>query len=220
MNTNTSEFKYIMAALILGGLILIFGQNSVKKDNDKKEAVKQPTASFLDFKQVADKIVIGAENAPITVVEYTNFLCSHCANFALNAFPQIKEKYIQTGQVKFIIVIAPPLEAALSAYCANEQGKFLEYHDYLFGHQTEITEVNALYTLAGQAGLNADALKQCVESKKYENTINDLLNDGDKRGVDGTPTFFIGKSDEFDKAEKVVGEQSFEQFENIIKQYQ
>ncbi len=213
MNININEFKYIIAALILGGLILVFGHSVV---NDKKTTA--PTASVIT-EQELKKISIGDKNAPVTITEYTSFLCSHCVNFALNVMPNIKEKYIKTGQVKWNFVITGPTEIGQATFCADEQGKYIEYHDYLFNHQSELTKVDDLYVLATQAGLNADELKQCLESGKYKDITDNLVKNGNDKGVSGTPTFFIGKSNEPDKTEKIVGEVTFEEFEKTLIKY-
>lgn len=213
MNININESKYIIAALILGGLILTFGHNVV---NNKKTAV--PTASVTAGQELK-KISIGDKNASVVVTEYTSFLCSHCVNFALNVMPSIEEKYIKTSQVKWNFVITGPTEISQASFCADEQGKYIEYHDYLFNHQSELTKVDDLYTLAAQAGLNTNELKQCLESGKYKDIADNLVKESNDKGVDGTPTFFIGKSNEPDKTEKIVGEQTFEEFEKVLVKY-
>ncbi len=83
---------------------------------------------------------LGSANAPVTVVEYADYHCPFCEEFYANDFPDIQTKYIATGKVKFIYqdfpFLAPDSETAAEAtQCANDQGKFWQFHDYLFNNQ-------------------------------------------------------------------------------------
>ena len=83
---------------------------------------------------------VGSASAPVTVVEYADYHCPYCERFFTDAFPDIKAKYIDTGKVKFYYQDFPFLApdsttAAEAAQCANDQGDFWQYHDYLFNHQ-------------------------------------------------------------------------------------
>jgi protein-disulfide isomerase len=166
-----------------------------------------------------DDPVKGSPNAKVTIVEFSDFQCPFCARFAAQTLPQIEEKYIKTGKVKLVYRDFPlnfhqyAQKAAEAAECADEQGKFWEYHDILFQKQSEWATVgeSKFKEYAQQLGLNTQKFNQCLDSGKYANEVQKDYNDGLKYGVSGTPTFFINGI-------KVVGAQPYSVFEQIIEQ--
>lgn len=218
----TNDTKIIIAALILIGLIAAAGWyfHWWEKKEVKPTAFVSETASDTSTQvPPASGIIVGKDEAPVTIIEYTNFLCSHCADFALKTLPQIEEKYIKTGQVKLEIFVFPPLEIGQAVLCSQEQNKSLEYHNYLFEHQEEITKVDDLKTLAQNAGMDKDKFEKCLDSEKYKEIAANWSEEGQKKGVDGTPTFFIGLTSDLENAEKIVGAQPLENFEQAIQKY-
>ncbi len=154
-------------------------------------------------------LVIGDENAKVIIEEYTNFLCPSCGVFARDTLPQIEENYVKTGKVKFIFYIFPPLELAQAAFCADKQGKFLEYHDYLFSRQQEIKGQEQILEFAKNVGVDTEKFNQCYASGDAKNAAQSWLADGQKRQVTATPTFFVNN-------EKLVGAQPYSEFQKII----
>ena len=137
-------------------------------------------------------IIVGNPDAPLLIKEYVNFLCPACASFANNVMPRLEAEYLATGKVKMEFVLYPPFETAEAGVCANEQNKFMPFHDYFFKHQREFKDENDLGRFAEAAGLNKTLFQACLNSKKYEELVKNWLDDGQAKGVDGTPTFFIG----------------------------
>jgi protein-disulfide isomerase len=166
-----------------------------------------------------DDPVKGSPNAKVTIVEFSDFQCPFCARFATQTLPQIEEKYIKTGKVKLVYRDFPlnfhqyAQKAAEAAECADEQGKFWEYHDILFQKQFEWSSAgeSKFKEYAQQLGLNTQKFNQCLDSGKYANEVQKDYNDGLKYGVSGTPTFFINGIG-------VVGAQPYNVFEQIIEQ--
>ncbi len=162
-----------------------------------------------------DDAVLGDENAPVTIVEFSEFECPFCAKFYDGAYQQIKEKYVETGKVKIIFRDFPlsfhanAQKAAEATECAEEQGKFWEMHDTLFENQASIA-VDDLKKYAVDLGLDAEAFNACLDSGKYAEEIEKDMNDGAALGVSGTPGFFINGI-------KLSGAQPFENFEAIIE---
>jgi protein-disulfide isomerase len=168
---------------------------------------------------IDDDPVKGSKNAPITIVEFSDFQCPFCARFYAQTLPSIEENYIKTGKVKFIYRDFPlnfhqyAQKAAEAAECADEQGKFWEYHDILFQKQSEWSSagIEKLKEYAQNFGLDIAKFNECLDSGKYTGEVQKDYSDGSNYGVTGTPTFFINGIE-------VVGAQPYSVFEQIIEQ--
>ena len=186
---------------------------------------KQPAAPVKI--SVDNDPVIGDPNAPITIVEFSDFQCPFCARFHTQTLPLILEEYIEQGKVKLVFRDFPiqsihpnALPASVAAECANEQGKFREMHDVLFEKQNawnrlETVEALSLFSqYASDMQLEQDAFDSCVSSGKYIEEIRKDLDDGREYGVSGTPGFFVG-NDEIGYVE-LKGAQPFDSFKKVI----
>lgn len=165
----------------------------------------EPESKILTQEQIAklpdDDTVIGDPNAPITLVEFSDFQCPYCARFFKTTLPLIEENYIKTGKVKWIyrdFPIGKHAQAELTAQtaeCADEQGKFKEMHDLLFEKQPEWAENDDapkfMKNYAKQLGLGAKKFNECLDSKKYALEVRKDLVDGATSGISGTPGFFV-----------------------------
>ena len=148
--------------------------------------------------------VMGSDSAAIEVVEFGDFECPACGSFATLAEPDIKSRLVSTGLIRFRYMDFPlsmhpnAWPAHLASWCAGEQGKFWEMHDAIFMNQdrwnTQATRRpdRVLSGLARQVGVNMDQYESCVSSRKYQQQIRANVDEGVRRGVGGTPTFFIG----------------------------
>ncbi len=160
--------------------------------------------------------VKGSKGAPVTIIEFSEFECPFCERFYRQTFPLIEENYIETGEVRYVFRDFPlsfhqnAQKAAEAAECADEQGKFWEYHDKLFGNQRAL-DINSLKQYAKDLGLNTAKFNDCLGSGKMVSEVQKDFTDGSKYGVSGTPTFFINGI-------KLVGAQSYSAFEQIIEQ--
>jgi protein-disulfide isomerase len=142
----------------------------------------------------------GSPDAPLQLVEYSDFLCTHCGNFA-NTLDKIGPDYIETGKVQVVFrnyaFLTPESnQAAQAAECALDQGadKFWQYHDLLFGNQgTGLAAYSSsrLETYARQVGLNVSAFNSCLQSGAKADRVNADLEAGTNQGVTGTPTWFL-----------------------------
>jgi protein-disulfide isomerase len=134
------------------------------------------------------------------VVEFADFECPGCGSFATLTEPDMRSRLVNTGLVRFRFMDFPlnmhpnAMTAHLAARCAGEQGKFWEMHDAIFMNQdrwnTQATRRpdRVLAPLARQVGVNADQYESCMSTRKYQANVDE----GVRRGVNGTPTFFIG----------------------------
>ncbi|MGH7504056.1 MAG: DsbA family protein [Longimicrobiales bacterium] len=153
-------------------------------------------------------VTAGQGDAPVQVLIFSDFTCPACRSFTTAIEPLLKQKYVQQGLAKFVYYDYPiggqgahrhGFLAARAARCAEEQGKFWEYHDVLFGRQPEwalsrTPPTEEMIEYAGLIqGLNADGFEQCLLSDRHAElvTANRLL--GDELGVGATPTIFIGQ---------------------------
>jgi protein-disulfide isomerase len=169
--------------------------------------------------------MMGNKDAPLTMVEFTDYQCPFCQRFHVTVFSELKKNYIDTGKVRFYSRDLPldsmhpnAMRAAMSARCAAEQGQFWTLRN-LMGASPDRLDMNSI--LAEAAGLNMDtaALKTCVESEKYKTAIQNDVLEAAKIGADGTPTFVIGRSTPTGvDGEVLVGAQPYPAFDQKLKQ--
>ena len=145
---------------------------------------------------------IGAADAPVTMVEFTDFQCPYCVRHFEETFPQIMADYIDAGKVRYVFMDFPltsihpqaPL-AAEAARCAGEQDAYLEMHHELFGRQGEWSgRGDAAEVFAGFAeglGLDSAAFGECLARGRYTDAVQADLEQGVSLGVNGTPAFFL-----------------------------
>ncbi len=174
-----------------------------------------------------DDPVIGNPDAPITIIEFTDFQCPFCARFHTQTLPLILEEYIEQGKVKLVIRDFPiqsihpnAVPASVASECANEQGKVKEMHDMLFYNQNqwsgqETADALSLFSqYATEIQLDQEIFDSCLTSGKYIEEIENDLNDGREYGVSGTPGFFIG-NDQIGFVQ-LKGAQPFDVFKKVI----
>jgi protein-disulfide isomerase len=161
---------------------------------------------------------LGSPDAPLTIVEYSDFLCPYCTQAALQIVPQIEDEYVATGKVKLIWKQFPSAqlhgEAAITAAeaseCAAEQNAFWEYHDALFLNNTRVVfNTDNLKRLAQELNLDTEAFNACLDEGKYSNKVADDYSEGRRRQVTGTPTFFVGQTE-------LVGAKPYSDFKTAI----
>ena len=186
-----------------------------------------PTPVTVSNISIGNAPTIGSDNAPITVVEFSDFQCPFCASFFSNTLSQIKTEYVDTGKIKFVYKHYPldfhqnAKIAAVASECANEQGKFWEYHNVLLGNQSAwetLSGNDTVKTFVGYSeslGLDSNYFRDCLSSLKYERYVDSDLEEGSKLGVTGTPSFFVGKEGKYTLVE---GAQPFESFRQTIDQ--
>jgi len=162
----------------------------------------------------------GNQNAKVTVVEFADFRCPFCERFYSTVESQLLKDYVDTGKVKFAFRQYPFLGpastvAADAAECANDQGKFWEFHDYLYKNQPPETDTS-MYTTdmltqaATTLGINGSQFRTCLDGKQDDAKAQADLTDGQKANVSGTPTFFINGT-------PIVGAQPYSAFQQAIE---
>jgi protein-disulfide isomerase len=164
---------------------------------------------------------LGNSNAKVTVVEFSDFQCPFCERFYSQTMPQIKTDYIDTGKVKLVFKTFPltglhpnAQKAAEASLCANEQGKFWEYHNTLFDKQSiwsSTDGVTAFKQYASDLKLDTAKFNSCLDTGKYASAVAADVKDGQNAGISGTPSFVIN-------GQLVVGAQPFSAFQSVIDQ--
>lgn len=182
---------------------------------------------------VDDDPVLGDKNAPLTLIEFSDYECPFCKRHYTQTYPSIKKDYIDTGKVKLIYRDLPlefhrPLAVfeAIAANCAREQGgdeMYFKYHDEIFNRTNSNGNgmpKDELYKIASDLRLNTNDFKSCLDSEKYKGEIDKDFTDAGAAGASGTPTLFLGKStsDGFIDGIRIVGAQPYSVFKTLIDQ--
>ncbi|MEO8082433.1 MAG: thioredoxin domain-containing protein [Ardenticatenales bacterium] len=163
---------------------------------------------------------LGLSSAPVEVIEYGDFQCPNCRQFALNVLPAIKDEWVRTGFVRivyrdFIVFGADSLRAAEAAHCAGEQGHFWRFHDGLFELRRagDPLDIAHMLGLATAIGMDAGALSACVDAHRYKAEVEATTQSAKDQGFEGTPTYLIN-------GRKVAGAIPPEQWTELFSLYQ
>ncbi len=179
-----------------------------------------PTVSVDMKKLVDDDAIKGDVNAPVTIVEFSDYECPFCGRHFSQTYSQLVSQYVDSGKVRIVyrdfpLAFHPQAQkAAEAAECAGDQGKYFEMHDKLFQNQASLS-VETSKKLAVELGLDATAFNDCLDSSKHAAEVNKDLQDGSAAGVQGTPGFFIGKTDG-NSAQQISGAYPFATFQQVI----
>ncbi len=219
-----STFEYAISLAETDDLAAAYTQTAPNTDNAQATAAAQ--AAVPQDIPINDAPAKGNPNAPVTIVEYSDYQCPFCLRHFEQTMPQI-QSYIDSGQVRYIFKDFPlhsihpqAQKAHETARCARELGgdeMYWTMHDLLFTNQARWAEVNVpnhipvLKALAAEAGLPQAEFDACLDSGKYEDAVNDELNEGIQLGVRGTPAFFINGN-------FLSGAQPFSVFQQAIEQ--
>ena len=154
---------------------------------------------------IEDDPMKGDPNAPITIIEFSDYECPFCAKFFEDTLPLIEENYINTGKVNFVYRDFPiqsihpnAVPAAVATECADDQDSFWSFHDMIFENKNTWSKLNGEDLLnefeqyATTLGLDTKEFNECLESGKHLDEVRKDLQDGQNYGITGTPGFFIG----------------------------
>ena len=216
----TGGFGFGSGNEITGGAVVNPGDNNVPS---LPKGIAEVSAD--------DDAVLGDKDAPVEIIEFSDFQCPFCRKFWTETFDQLKTNYIDTGKVKLVYRDFPleslhPMaqKSAEAAECADDQGKFWEYHDKMYGEQNIIdsgsvegpVKGTAQYTVddlkkwAKDIGLDSSEFDACLDDGKYEDEVNKDFQDGGSAGVQGTPSFFIN-------GKQLSGAQPYSAFQAAIE---
>lgn len=237
---STNSITVILVVLLIGaafavgslqGKLSVLKGGKLTQTTGSAQAPSQPEQATTGKASVDDDPFIGDANAPITIIEFSDYECPFCKRFFDETLPELKEKYVDTGKVKMVYRDLPlsfhdPMatKEAIAANCAREQGgdsKYFEYHDEIFTRT--ISNGNGLNdddltSIASDVGLNLGQFEICQSDVAQADEVKKDLADAGAAGATGTPTFIIGKSskDGVIDGQLVVGAQPFSVFEAIL----
>jgi protein-disulfide isomerase len=205
------------AGLALGAVLIVISLTWLGDEDGPGGADQTPVVTghpCASGSVPVDGRTCGQDSAPVTIVEYSEFLCPFCARAALNTVPVIEEEYVAAGKVRlefkhFIVHGEEAVLAGGAAECASEQNAFWEYQDLLFANQGAL-DVPNLRAYAEEVGMDIGEFNDCLDSQRYLDKLAADLEEGRQRGVGGTPTFFVGQT-------QVVGAQPYSEFKSAIE---
>ncbi|GAB4536130.1 MAG: hypothetical protein Kow0063_21190 [Anaerolineae bacterium] len=184
-----------------------------------------PAASDPSAQRLMDALVAqtrhfkGDPDAPVTIIEFSDFQCPYCSRFAASTGPRIDEQYVEAGLVRFgyqhFAFLGPESQkAAEASECAAEQGAFWAYHDVLFGLQTggnrPAMDTASLKQYAAELGLDTRDFDSCLDSGRHASLVLNETAVAQSLGVTGTPSFLVN-------GRPLVGAQPFEVFQQVIE---
>lgn len=224
-NKNFDWSKFIMpGAIVIAGVMIsaaVIFSNGGFGGTGRTANVGGDISAGSKAVSTDDDAYLGDKDAPVVMIEFSDFQCPFCRSFWRDTFPLIKSEYIDTGKVRFIYRDFPlsfhpgAMPAAQASECAREQGKFWEMHDKIFIEQDKQGGGTIQFGSADVKrwaeglGINIGDFNSCLDSGKYTEEVNNDVKDGQAAGVTGTPGFFIN-------SRLVVGAQPFSAFKAII----
>ncbi len=210
-------------------IIVFFALNTI---NDEPKLVIEPAQKSQEL--ISTNIIsttffengspiLGDPNAPVTLIEFGDYQCHFCNVHFHNTEHRLLENFIKTGKVKMIFkdftIIGPDsVNAAHGTHCANDQGKFWEYHDILYnnwtGENNGWASSDNLLRFAQEIELDIDQWSDCMIDERYSQIISNSSKDARELGITGTPAFFVIGPD--NKITRISGAQPYESFEKIF----
>lgn len=198
----------------------------VAKNKEIQESPQEITAKTAEPKvdvSVDDDAVLGDKNAPVTIVEFSDFECPFCKRYHQGAYQDIITQYVETGKVKIVYRDFPlsfhdPLasQQAIAAECIADQlgdEKYYEYSDLIFANTNSNgngMEKDKLYELAAEVGAKEAKFAECLDNEEFADEVAADIADGRAYGVSGTPTNFVN-------GQQVIGAQPFSVFQALIE---
>ena len=166
--------------------------------------------------------VMGNSNAKITLLEWGDYQCTYCYRFHQSSKDVIIEEYVNTGKINFVFRDFPlngpnSVLAAQGSYCANDQGKYWEYHDETYknweGENTGWVTRDSLLQFAKTVNLDVNQFNKCMDDNKYKQKVLDNEKFGKNIGIDATPSFLVITDN---KVVKIVGNQPLSVFRQVL----
>src|SRR5580692_1385114 len=208
--------------LLAGAALALLALHAVATFSAAPKAEDEP--QFVHVTLDAREYSLGRSDAPLTLLEFTDYQCPYCRRFQAETWPQIKKNYIDTGKLRFIVRDLPlqfhssALPAAEAAHCAGEQGKFWEMHHALLTGD-DLLANGGIERRAKALGLDNERLQNCMKADRYESAIARNIAAADALDIHGTPAFVIGRMANGGlEGQLVDGAQPYDEFDGALKQ--
>ena len=183
-----------------------------------------PVDDKVSMQLPAGGVTVGRDDAPLVMVEYTDYQCPFCQQFHNTAWDQIKKNYIDTGKVRFINRDFPldfhenAKRAAIAAHCGAEQGKFWELRHVMHVNADKL-QADKLVGYAKDLGLDVAKFSTCVLTDKYKEDVEKSYAEGLAAGVSGTPSFIVGRVENGKlQGVRIVGAMPYGAFDSKIQE--
>ncbi len=192
----------------------------LEKQAKPAPAQEQPTEAKL---KLEGGEMLGSKDAPLTMVEFTDYQCPFCQRFYLTTFPELKKDYIDTGKLRFYSRDMPldfhanAMRAAQAARCAADQKQFWTLRDIMAKNPDKL-DMASLVGDATELKMDIPSFRTCVESGKYKNEVQSNVMEAMKLGATGTPSFIVGRSTpEGVDGELMIGAMPYGMFDEKLK---
>jgi len=215
---------FIGNAIPIGSNFQSNNQSSVTNTGVTTDQPSKKIAGSVNFDIPSFAKFKGSSSATINLVEFGDYQCPFCKRFFEQTEPQLYKEYVDTGKVRFYFLDVSILgddsvTLGQGAWCADEQGKYYEYHDYIYSNQGEEnsgwgTPDKVKNLVENIQGLDVEEFSQCLDSKKYESRTEGLTKFSGQLGLSGTPTMFIGNSEMGYTV--ITGAQPYSVFKEVI----
>ena len=219
--SENPKTKYIIIGIVVGVIVAGIAAISMNPDSIKAD---NPSATKLSLDTRSGSPVLGDASSPVTIVEFGDYQCPFCKRWNETVKPSLEKNLIETGKASLIYVDFPIIGSDsktvhAGSYCASEQGMYWEYHDFVYanqGHENDgwASSENLKQLVSGIDGLDADSFNECLDSKKYEQRVNDNKKIASDAGARSTPTFIIIPQE--GQAEMITGAQPYGTFKAVI----
>lgn len=187
----------LIGGVVLGGIVIFAGLIAL--------AFREPTRlSLANYCNTNPDncIVVGNEDAEVTVVEVSDYGCSHCRDFNLETGPLLEAQYVDTNEVKWVVMPFalqsstggfPTMPSAVAAMCANEQGAFADFHETMFQLQgTQLyNTTEGFMEVATSLDMDTDAFASCLDNNSYADKVLENITMAQQAGINSTPSFII-----------------------------
>jgi protein-disulfide isomerase len=210
------------AEAILEELRLIRALLERQLDQQEEPTDAVESASIVRISN-GDDLILGRPDAPLTLIEFTDFQCTYCKRFHDATFPEIRKKYIDTGKVRFVHRDLPleshtqAYQASRAARCAGEQEQFWPMRDHLVANAHRLSPA-VMNELAGQLPLDQAKFQSCLASGRFDVHIQRDIADALAAGIEATPGFVIGPSRKgYTRGVRFLGAQGIKVFEALIE---
>ena len=216
--SSLTPFYVILGLVLLAGLAVLVTQMRPKGGAGANVPATAVTLTPEQLERVKG-MPRGRDDAPITIYEFADYQCPHCAQFAALIEPVIMERMVDTGRARYVFYEFPlqfkwSWLSARAGRCANEQGKFWDFHSLIFARQSEWAfdqdPISKWGPLAQQVGLDQGKFEECVRSDRYQKEVTESSQLGNSLGVGGTPTLFVN-------GRKIETPTSYQQFEEEVR---
>ena len=233
--TGARVFVLTAAMVSLAGVLVAYGARLARLERAVEAIAKatpagsRPASSPVEEQSgeisLGGAALKGSRDAPVALVEYTDFHCPYCRRFARESLPILEGEYIETGRLVFVVKHLPltgrhrfARAAAEVSECANNQGRFWPMHDWLVTGPIGDPRLNLVQSVIGAVGLDGTVFAECVASGAGAAMIDRHIEEARTLRVTATPTFFVGlvRSDRVSLIARISGAQNHVVFQEVI----